>query len=187
MSILHKLSSRSIASISTFSIKSLSVAQCRRFASYYDEDEEGDSRRKTALVLGSSGCLGRTITKHLASKLDMQVIGVDVVNNPDEKALSAFVSMPAWEQHPGVGDVTEALVRGVSDAIGQGEEIDAIICASGGWQGDPAPPAPSASDEECFDGAKNYGQAIDKMLEMNLYPVLAAGYAANRFMAEEGT
>jgi hypothetical protein len=118
----------------------------------------------------------------------MQVLGVDVVDLPDDTdtTLDAFISIPTWNQHPSLGDVTAALVRGVSEALGDGEEIDAIIVASGGWQGDPALPKPGASEDEFMDGAKEYGETIDKMLGMNLYPVLAAGYAANRFMAEEG-
>ena len=156
-------------------------------SSYYDNDEDYASRKKTALVLGSSGCLGSVVSSHLAQNLDMQVVGVDVVGPPeDNNSLDAFVSLPAGDERPGLGDVTSALVGGLSQVLGDDVEIDAIICASGGWQGDPSLPTPDASQEEFMEGAMAYGQTIDSMFQMNLYPVLAAGYAANRFMADEG-
>ena len=156
----------------------------------YGGDEGEEDNKRIALVIGSSGCLGRAVTRHLVNKLDMQVIGADVVDLPDDTDTSlhhAFIEMPTYNQHPGVADVTTALVAGLNQTLSEEEEIDAIICASGGWQGDPPFPKPDIDDEEFMDGAIAYGQTIDKMMEMNLYPVLAAGYAANRFMAEEGT
>jgi hypothetical protein len=162
--------------------------QFRYFSSNYDYDDGESSRRKIALVLGSSGCLGRTVTRYLANQLDMQVLGADVVDLPDDTdtSLDAFISMPAWNERPPLGDITAALVQGISDNLTDGEEIDAIICASGGWQGDPPLPKPDVSLEEFIRGAKEYGENIEKMIEINLNPVLAANYAANRFMAEEG-
>jgi NAD(P)-dependent dehydrogenase (short-subunit alcohol dehydrogenase family) len=155
----------------------------------YGSSDEDEDDKKIALVLGSSGCLGRAVTRHLATKLNMQVIGADVVDLPGETDTSlqhAFVQMPTWDHHPGVADVTSALVSGLSETLSDGEEIDAIVIASGGWQGDPPFPKPDVEDDEFMDGAIAYGQTIDKMMAMNLYPVLAAGYAANRFMADEG-
>jgi NAD(P)-dependent dehydrogenase (short-subunit alcohol dehydrogenase family) len=162
--------------------------QFRYFSSNYDYDDGESSRRKIALVLGSSGCLGRTVTRYLANQLDMQVLGADIVDLPDDTdtSLDAFISIPAWNQRPSLGDVTAALVQGVSDNLADGEELDAIIIASGGWLGDPPLPKPDLSLEEFIRGAKEYGENIDKLTQMNLYPVLAANYAANRFMAEEG-
>jgi NAD(P)-dependent dehydrogenase (short-subunit alcohol dehydrogenase family) len=198
--VLRKLSARSLATTrtaSSFSLTSVSQThntlarkntQCHRFSTFYEDDEDITSRRKIALVLGSSGCLGRTVTRHLANQLDMQVLGADVVDLPDDTdtTLDAFISIPTWKQHPGLGELTGALVRGISDVLGEGEEIDVIICASGGFQGDPPLPKPDAEEEDFMRGAKEYGETIDNMLEMNLYPVLAAGYAANRFMADQG-
>jgi hypothetical protein len=118
----------------------------------------------------------------------MQVLGADVVDLPDDTdtSLDAFISIPTSNERPALGDVTAALVQGISDALADGEEIDAIICAQGGWQGDPPLPKPDVSLEEFIRGAKEYGENIDKMMQMNLNPVLAANYAANMFMAEEG-
>ena len=47
-------------------------------------------------------------------------------------------------------------------------------------------PTVNASKEEYIAGATDYGDSIDRMMEMNLFPVLAAEYAAKRFMANEG-
>eukprot|EP00565_Helicotheca_tamesis_P000337 CAMPEP_0185740910 /NCGR_PEP_ID=MMETSP1171-20130828/38674_1 /TAXON_ID=374046 /ORGANISM="Helicotheca tamensis, Strain CCMP826" /LENGTH=223 /DNA_ID=CAMNT_0028412841 /DNA_START=527 /DNA_END=1199 /DNA_ORIENTATION=- len=60
-------------------------------------------------------------------------------------------------------------------ATGGGIVVDAIICASGGWESDPSPIS-----------AKAWGETMDKMLQMNLYPVMAAGQVANEYMAKEG-
>lgn len=164
------------------------------FSTHSHNEFNSSEKTKTALVLGSSGCLGKTVTDHLGKYLDMQVIGADVVNldNGDKdssssSSLDAFVPIPTWEQHPGVGDVTEALVRGLCDVLDEDEEIDVIICASGGWEGDPElSNAHTTNQEEYIAEAKAYGNTIDKMMEKNLFPVLASGYAADRFMAEEG-
>jgi NAD(P)-dependent dehydrogenase (short-subunit alcohol dehydrogenase family) len=164
------------------------ATQCRRFSSYDDDGYYSSEEPKTALVLGSSGALGRTVTQHLSKNLDMHVIGADVVDLPHNQDyyLDTFISIPTWDQPTGVGDVTEALVSSLCDVMDDGKEIDAIICAAGGWQGDPALPRADASEEDFIAGARAYGETIDKMMGMNLSPVLAAGYAANRFMAEEG-
>ena len=166
----------------------------------YGGDEDDEESQRIALVLGSSGCLGRSVTKHLVTKLDMKVIGVDVVDLPrkeDGEESSdtttpfhdSFIEMPTFDtnHHPGVAGVTKALVEGLKNTLADHEEIDAIICASGGWQGDPPFPKPDITDEEFMESAIQYGQTVDTMMEMNLYPVLAAGYAAHRFMADEGT
>jgi len=118
----------------------------------------------------------------------MKVLGADVIDLSDRSGnmLNDFIPIPTWDHHPSVGDVTVAMVQGVSESLGEGEELDAIICASGGWRGDPKPPQPTAIAEEVMQGAREYGESIDQMLEMNLYPILAAGYAANHFMANEG-
>jgi NAD(P)-dependent dehydrogenase (short-subunit alcohol dehydrogenase family) len=164
------------------------ATQCRRFSSYDDDGYNSSEETKTALVLGSSGAVGRTVTQHLSKNLGMHVIGADIVDLPHDQdnSLDTFISIPTWDQHSGVGDMTEALVRSLCDVMEDGKEFDAIICASGGWQGDPPLPKADASDEDFISGARAYGETIDRMMGMNLSPVLAAGYAANRFMAEEG-
>lgn len=141
-----------------------------------------------ALVLGSSGALGSAVVRHLGKDLDMRVVGADVVGLPEGSSsyLDAFIELPTFSQPAAVADVTAALIGGLSEVLDEEGGIDAIICASGGWMGDPPLPKPDATDEDFMKGVQEYGDTINKMLEMNLYPVLAAGYAANRFMTDEG-
>ncbi|CAJ1936644.1 unnamed protein product [Cylindrotheca closterium] len=157
----------------------------RRMVSSYTEDFDSD--QKTALVLGSSGVLGKTLTKHLSRNLGMSVIGADVVAGEDESSLDAFVPIPTLDdKHPGLGEMTEALAIGLCEVLADGRDIDTIICAAGSWQSDPTAPNTASSDKDFIAGARSFGDNIDAMMAANLYPVLAAGYAANRFMAEEG-
>lgn len=163
----------------------------RRGISTYDDDELDDSRRKIALVLGSSGCLGNAVVQHLRKNLGMKVLGADVVAPRDEdstttKSIDAFIHLPKGSHATAVADISTALVEGLSDALESEEEIDAIICACGGWMGDPSAPKPDLTEDEFLTAVQEYSETVHKMLEMNLYPVLAAGYAANRFMANEG-
>lgn len=119
----------------------------------------------------------------------MKVVGADVVGLPEEDArtgLDTFIKLPTYDQPAAVADVMESLIKGIGGALDSGEALDVIICVSGGFASDPKLPKPDISDDDFVAGAKEYGATINKMLEMNLYPVLAAGYAANRFMADEG-
>lgn len=156
----------------------------RRFSIYKNES----SREKVALVLGSAGCLGSEVVHHLRKDLNMRVLGADVVSSTDviESNLDGYIHLPTFSQPAALADVTSALVEGLTNTLDDEDEIDSIICAAGGWMGDPPIPRPDVSDEEFMQGVKQYGDTINAMLEMNLYPVLAAGYAANRFMADEG-
>lgn len=172
-------------------LRPLFTASSRRtLSSYFDGDDSNDGRQKVALVLGSSGALGKAVTTHLDRNLGMQVLGADIVKLPDDEPgspLDAFIELPKLQSPASLGDLTVSLVQGISDVLDDGEEIDAIICASGGWMGDPPLPKSDATEEDFLRGAREYGETMHKMLDMNLYPVLAAGYAANRFMADEGT
>eukprot|EP00934_Nitzschia_sp_Nitz4_P004872 Nitzschia sp. Nitz4//scaffold57_size113557//47192//48202//NITZ4_003989-RA/size113557-augustus-gene-0.170-mRNA-1//1//CDS//3329554840//4862//frame0 len=158
------------------------AAQRSLSSNFYDDDE--DSQRKIALVLGSSGCLGREVSRYLDESLGLQVLGADIQKVEGDTSLDAFIQLPNLPSPVDLGDATEALVQGISDVLDEDEEIDAIICASGGWMGD-APFFPE-SEGGAISGAREYANTVQSMLEMNLYPVLAAGYAADHFMAEEG-
>jgi len=82
--------------------------------------------------------------------------------------------------------------------IGQGYGLDAIICASGGWKGDPEPILEDSETDDQDKGgifgserrmeqdATQYVEAIDTMRRMNLDPVLAAGYIAQQYMNPNG-
>lgn len=146
--------------------------------------------QKKALVLGSSGTLGKAVSKYLSRDLDMKVIGADVVELQDQSdwEVDYFVPMPHFREHSSLAELSTQLTKGVGFAIGH-EEIDTIVVASGGWQGDPQLPGPSGHDATLDDveqGAEIYGESIEKMLRMNMFPVVAAGYVAQRYMAKQG-
>lgn len=53
--------------------------------------------------------------------------------------------------------------------------------------GDPQPrPAERLTGEEIRQGAQEYGETIDKMMNMNFTPVVAAGYTAQCLMGPNG-
>ena len=59
--------------------------------------------------------------------------------------------------------------------------------AQGGWAGDPKPVTGKSEDaEELLMGAQQYGETIDRMIHMNLVPVVAASFAAQKFMGSNG-
>jgi len=76
--------------------------------------------------------------------------------------------------------------------------LDVIVCASGGWKGDPEPPtlpppdknhpdATIAAIEKAMEqGAMEYVETIEAMRRMNLDPVLAAAYIAQHYMNANG-
>jgi NAD(P)-dependent dehydrogenase (short-subunit alcohol dehydrogenase family) len=159
-----------------------------RGLSSYQHENEPEVRQRIALVLGSSGCLGNAVAHHFSTSLGIKILGADVVSPSDDfrTALHSFIQLPAYDHPAAVSDVTRSLVEGLDGVLEDGEELDAIICANGGWIGDPKLPNPDDTDDNFMAGIKDYGDIINKMLEMNLFPVLAAGYAANKFMADEG-
>ncbi len=170
--------------MSRFALSNNPSAQ--RFHSTSSTDKD---KQKIALVLGSSGVLGSTVARYLSRELGMSVIGADVCELPNETdwELDGFVTVPRFEERPSLGEVTKKLVQGVDAALADdNERLDVIICASGGWHGDPKPPKEDATLSEIETSALEYGDAIDKMMGMNLYPVVAAGYCAQRYMDKEG-
>jgi len=56
----------------------------------------------------------------------------------------------------------------------------------GGWAGDPQPTSGDLTLGEIQQGAQEYGENIEKMLFMNLVPVIAAGYTVQRFAGPHG-
>lgn len=157
-------------------------------ARYVHDSSEGSDKPKTALVLGSSGALGSTVAHYLSRELGMCVIGADVCELPNETdwELDGFITVPRLEERPSVGEITKKLVQGVDNVLGDDERLDVIICASGGWQGDPKPPKEDATLSDIEQAAVEYGDAIDRMMGMNLHPVVAAGFCAQQFMENEG-
>ena len=72
--------------------------------------------------------------------------------------------------------------------------VDVIVVASGGWAGDPAMKPPSGSGdplltkeegESMIQAAELYSQSIVRMRNMNLDPVIAAGFVAQNLSCNE--
>ena len=163
----------------------------------FERYESFQNRPKTALVVGSSGSLGRTLTKHLSKTLGVTIIGADVAEpkKQDEQYLKGgFVELPTFESGPaGLQDLTMAMTDGLYQLLEQDTQsnptkLDAVICVAGAWEGDPpALPLNDNDDSESkrmqiLEGAHAYAQTIDNMMGKNLYPVLAAGYASQHYM-----
>jgi len=135
----------------------------------------------------------------------MTVIGADVVERARGGGayLDAFLKLPS--DNPSLAELTKGLCGGLAGLDEQirdrlenvetgidgespewdseravsgllGLELDAIVCANGGWEGDVS----AGETDEAF------GDSGEKMLRMNLHPVLAAGRAASSYMADRG-
>jgi len=177
---------------------------------------------KTALILGSSGCLGSALVSHLSSRSskstsqrggDITVIGADCVEPSSEQLdnhlLDAFIPLPHPSTNPTLAKTTRELCLGLKeldDLSGSpgrwydgpsgpesGLTLDAVICASGGWEGDPPTASGKVDDptdswmEKLIEAdADAHGDGVERMLRMNLYPVLAAGRAMDLYMGEQG-
>jgi dihydropteridine reductase len=208
VNIINNVSYRSINRlISSFKMSSnrsvtAVVSNKRNFStrSNFDDDDGYDDNDimypKTALIVGSSGSLGRTLTKYLSQELKMKVVGADVIppREKDESYLNGFITMPlpTDESTPSsLPDLTMALVDGLSQIFDDdddeqvGRELDAIISVAGGWEGDPPLPPPNADGLDRLEGARQYAITMERMMSKNLYPLLAAGYAAHHFMTDD--
>lgn len=188
------------------------------------------SPQRRVLVLGSSGVLGSHVARHLSVELNMQVLGADVRPEiPHEMTgdweLQDYCALPPPSSssntaHSSLVTLTQHLVRSVhafchnennsnSYTDGRGGRgnprlLDAIICASGGWQGDPVwpppplPPTPTTptwghhsshqNDDgddnlhSLLEGAQAYAETVERMRYQNLDPVVAAAYVAQHYM-----
>jgi dihydropteridine reductase len=167
------------------------AALSRRSYSDFKNKDEGEERPRTALILGSSGATGSAIARYLSRDLGMKVLGADVMGLPNDFTmdweLDDIIALP---RQADLSDLTVRLVRGV-DFFLQGEAgLDAIVCASGGWEGDPVLSADSdnenPTEKEMERGALKYAETVNRMMRMNLDPVVAANYVAQHYMAPEG-
>jgi dihydropteridine reductase len=169
---------------------------------------QSQQSQRTALVLGSSGSLGSSIAAHLKSNHDCIVIGSDI--HPPSKdridSIDAFIQLPSEFGTDNDGDnnnssiTIDSLYHGLRDGLlnlynGDDENVilDAIICANGGFAMD--------DDDDHFDEfdidnhgddhdnnhdtkpKPNKGHVHETMLQMNYYPVLAAGEIAKSYMS----
>jgi dihydropteridine reductase len=161
----------------------------RSYSNFKDLNDE-EERPRTALVLGSSGATGSAVARYLSRDLGMKVVGADVMELPNDFTmdweLDGFISLP---EKADLSDLMARLVRGVDFSL-QGEAgLDAIVCASGGFETDPVLSVESnegPTDTEMEAGAMQYAESLQRMMRMNLDPVVAAGYVAQHYMAPEG-
>lgn len=185
----------------------------RRCISTYDEYDNDDNnndyfyddidRERTALVVGSSGSLGRCLVEYLSTELKVRVVGADVVAPSDDDRLKlegGFVELPTERTETcdkikpaSLSELTLTLTSGLHHLMENEQKLDAVICVAGAWEEDPKMLHPSPhDDDEDDDGVRRsrlltnaveYSENIERMLYMNLYPVLAASYASKHFMS----
>jgi dihydropteridine reductase len=82
-----------------------------------------------------------------------------------------------------LADLTVHLATGVSQFLNmeRGETLDVVVCAAGGWAGNPSLQRSSSSpletlEQEIATQAIIYAETIDRMRQVNLDPVLATSY-----------
>lgn len=145
------------------------------------QQQRSQQQPTTALVLGSSGALGTAVTRHFLQRGNVNVIGADVVDSAETPQFHGFVPLPpAAQDNCTLAEVTHRLTQGVSSILEHDDTlIDVIVVASGGWESDPET---GDHNDSVQDNALAYGASVDRMLRMNLYPVLAAGYVAQHYM-----
>lgn len=148
--------------------------------------------KKTVLVLGSSGALGSSVSRYLSRQLGAHVIGADVVaERPADLTgdweLDAFLQLPAQAN---VTELSVELYSGVQQILNSNPAVhglDAIVCANGGWHGDPPPVRPLSFDddddpEQALSMRAQHVQEsaviLQHMINVNLHPVLAASLCA---------
>jgi dihydropteridine reductase len=164
----------------------------RRLYSNFKDMNDEEERPRTALVLGSSGATGSAVARYLSRDLGMKVVGADVMELPSDLTmdweLDGFIALPPKGD---LSDLMVQLVRGVEFSL-QGEAgLDAIVCASGGFEVDPVlsdvdVEGKDPTGKELEAGALQYAETLNRMMRMNLDPVVAAGYVAQHYMAPEG-
>ena len=156
---------------------------------YYDSSE--DSPQRTVLVLGSSGALGSSLTHHFTRNLGMNVVGADVMELPSDLQGSGFelAGFIGLDPNADLTKLTVDLVDGADhclNEIEQGCKFDAIVCANGGWMGDPPAVVPDPLEDDwrqhLREGATDYANTITHIIDVNLNPVLAAQYIAQHYM-----
>ena len=194
-----------------YSLSSLSLL---RKSSFSSKATTAINDNKIALVVGSSGALGSFVAHHLSHSLGMKVIGADVEELPNDFneiwELDGFVKCPAAAAAAAAATIDSTtgadltrlsveLTRGVDYCLRElGNEmdqedlgLDAIVCANGGWKGDP-PFLPNDIVNETLDlkeedlhrmekGAVEFASTITDMMQRNLDPVLAASYVAQHY------
>lgn len=170
--------------------------------SFEDIGEKEEKNDKNVLVIGSSGVLGKHLVSHLGSTCGWNVIGADILDpsqTSEEKGLRDYILLP---KDASMADLTSGLFRGVSLHLQGGKtnenKLDAIVCASGGWEGDVdmanlienhlAKASMPESEDVDFDEehARESTKVCERMMRVNYYPTVAGSHVARRFMKRGG-
>lgn len=173
-----------------FPKKSTAIPELRVLDTCFFSSDGPSDGRKTALVLGSSGATGSSISFQISQSLGAKVIGADVIQIPSSDIsradweLDGFIHLP---KDASLEELTLQLTQGVIRHLDKNNpKLDAIVVASGGWTGDPSDtPTDGASEAELEVGAQKYARTVSKMMEMNLNPVVASGYVAQHFTGDD--
>jgi len=157
--------------------------------------QQQQQQQPKALILGSSGTLGSAIASYLKRHHDFIIIGSDLhLPSKDRiECIDAFIQLEKVKDSRNgskisstsnddevvsfditMNDLTQGLKNGMKDLVGNDDnllELDAIICASGGF----------AMDDD--DDDNNDNQSVyENMMKMNFYPILAANEIAKEYM-----
>lgn len=157
------------ASTATFPIHHCHQQRCQ-----LSNQPEGS---KTALIVGSSGSLGSTIANRLKKHHDCIVIGTDIHPPSQERAnsIDGFIELPndsTDQRKISIDGLHHSLREGLRNLYNDNDdeiELDAIVVASGGF---------SMDEDDQF----TIGEVYENMLQMNYYPVIAAGEIAKKYM-----
>lgn len=159
--------------------------------------------QRTALILGSSGSLGSSIGAYLKSNHDCIVIGSDIYPPPKDRidSIDAFIQLPnGFDSDANSNSISiDSLYHGLRDGLrnlyndnDEGVRLDAIICANGGFAMDDDNFDDMDAFDDFFDDQENKhdnkqppkkGHVYETMLQMNYYPIVAAGELAKSYMS----
>lgn len=146
---------------------------------------------KNVLVLGSHGVLGQTLVTQFQNN-EYNVLTADVHSSDHPLSLEQrrYVGLP---RRGSVADVSLLLYRGVARHLKEGGgngKLDAIVVASGGWEGDVEydDVASNGNDSEAEDEEyiKAAAGVVDNMMRMNYYPVVAGSLVGQSLMNPNG-
>mmetsp|Transcript_10761 Transcript_10761/g.15995 ORF Transcript_10761/g.15995 Transcript_10761/m.15995 type:complete len:277 (-) Transcript_10761:12-842(-) len=154
-------------------------------------------RKITTLIIGSGGCLGSAIAKHFHNDKEHKIIGADIheqhvhaaesasTSNDTTRCLSHYIQLPRTNV---LENSVRALHRGFEEISGEQEGIDVIICAAGGWMPGSGPIYGHRHNNTDIDmdGYLTYASNTHKLLQQNLYPVIAASSLAAKKLNPNG-
>ena len=185
----YRSSSHSRTTSSSSSSSNISNSRNRKGRYELYTDDVPRATYGNALVIGSSGVLGRVVQQFLREELHMNVLGADIISTsqppPDD-----FCQLPTDTSN--VTAMTHTLLTSVHEFVTaknpQRPYLDVIVVAAGGYEMNPPTMRKSKSvaggavDPALLQNATAYLQAMERMREQNFHPVVAAGIVAQHYM-----